>query len=140
MEILIAIIIGLSLMELYAWLDPLAKWLVDRVAKGLPEARRADFVEQFMADLATLPNSLAKVFFAFRDCTLVARKIYENMFWETLLALADRNDAIFGQLSLLDQSIATSKAQIQTNFRPYLAFISVIDSSLGAPATKPEAG
>jgi hypothetical protein len=132
MEILISTIIGLALIELYAWLGPLAKWLVHQVAKRLPEARRADFVEQFTADLETLPNSIAKVLFAFRDCTLAARNIYENIYRETLLSLADRNDAIFGKLTLLDHSIATSKAQTQTNFQPYLAFISAMDNSLEA--------
>jgi hypothetical protein len=75
MEILISILIGIFLMELYAWLDRLAKWLVERVARELPEDRQAEFTEQFMADLATLPNSVAKVYFAFRDCTLSTHNI-----------------------------------------------------------------
>jgi hypothetical protein len=72
MEILISILIGIFLMELYAWLDRLA---VERVARELPEDRQAEFTEQFMADLATLPNSVAKVYFAFRDCTLSTHNI-----------------------------------------------------------------
>ena len=89
METLISTLIGIALIEVYAWLDPLAKWLVGRVAKNLPEDRRADFTEQFIADLATLPNSVAKVYFAFRDCTLAAENIYQAVYREKFLSMAD---------------------------------------------------
>jgi hypothetical protein len=130
MEILISIFISIALMELYAWLDPLAKWLVDQVAKKLPEDRQADFTEQFMADLATLPNSVAKVYFAFRDCTLSAQNIYQGVYREKFLSMADDFDALFNKMSLFDQSIEVSTAQARSNFQSSSAFISAVDQSL----------
>jgi hypothetical protein len=130
MEILISIFIGVALMELYAWLDPLAKWLVDRVAKKLPEDRRADFTEQFMADLATLPNSVAKVYFAFRDCTLAAQNIYQNVYREKFLSMADDFDSTNNMMRLWDQSLETSKSRARSEFRSSSAFISAVDRSL----------
>jgi hypothetical protein len=130
MEILISTLIGIALIEVYAWLDPLAKWLVGRVAKKLPEDRRADFTEQFMADLATIPNSLAKVFFAFRDCTLAAKNIYQAVYRETFLSLADNFDSMFNGVSLLDQTIETSSAEVRSNLQPSSEFISSLDLSL----------
>jgi uncharacterized protein len=132
MEILISILISFALIELYAWLDPLAKWLVDRVAKKLPEDCRADFTEQFMADLATLPNSVAKVYFALRDCTLAAHKIEEAVCRETVLSVADKFESFYDKMSLYDQTIETSKAQMQTNLRQSIEFISAVDQSLEA--------
>jgi hypothetical protein len=43
MEILISFIVGIVLMETYAWLDPLAMWIVGRAAKELPEDRAEEF-------------------------------------------------------------------------------------------------
>jgi len=131
MEILISTLIGIALIEVYAWLDPLAKWLVGRVAKNLPEDRRADFTEQFMADLATLPNSVAKVYFAFRDGTLAAENIYQEVYRETFLSMADDFDSVYNKISLFDQSMETLKAQMQSEFRTSSAFISSVERSLG---------
>jgi hypothetical protein len=130
MEILISIFIGFALMELYAWLDPLAKWLVDRVAKKLPEDRRADFTEQFTADLATLPNSIAKVYFAFRDCTLASHNIRQAIYRETFLARADSFDDLYDKVNQFDQFIETSKAQVRSNLRSSFELISSVDQSL----------
>jgi hypothetical protein len=132
MEILISIFIGFALMELYAWLDPLAKWLVDRVAKKLPEDRRADFTEQFTADLATLPNSIAKVYFAFRDCTLASHNIRQAAYRETFLSMADSFDYLYDKVSQFDQFIETSRAQVRSNLGSSFAFISSVDQSLEA--------
>jgi hypothetical protein len=130
MEILISLFIGIFLMELYAWLDPLAKWLVERVAKELPEDRQAEFTEQFMADLATLPNSVAKVYFAFRDCTMAAETIYQSVYRDAFLFMADDLDSAIEKLCHADQRVETAKAQLQLNFRSSTAFISTVDRSL----------
>jgi len=123
-------LIGIALIEAYARLDPLAKWLVGRVAKELPEDRRADFTEQFIADLATLPNSVAKVYFAFRDCTLAAQNIYQEVYRETFLSMADDFDSVYNKMSLFDQSMETSKAQARSEFQSSSAFISSVERSL----------
>lgn len=132
MEILISIVIGIALMELYAWLDPLAKWLVDRVAKKLPEDRQADFTEQFMADLATLPNSVAKVYFALRDCTLAAHNIQEAVCRETVLTMTDQFESFCDKMSTFDQTIEKSKAQVRTNLQQSIKFVTAVNHSLEA--------
>jgi hypothetical protein len=130
MEILISIFVGFALMELYAWLDPLAKWLVDHVAKDLPEDQRADFTEQFLADLATLPNSIAKVYFAFRDCTLASHNIRQAVYRKTFLSRADSFDDLYDKVNQFDQFIETSKAQVRSNLRSSFELISSVDQSL----------
>ena len=132
MGILISIFISIALMELYAWLDPLAKWLVDHVAKDLPEDQRADFTEQFVADLATLPNSVAKVYFAFRDCTLEARNIQQAVYRNTYLSVADAFDSFYDRLSLVEQTIETQKALVRSNLRSSLEFVSAVDQTFEA--------
>lgn len=58
---------NLAASELYDWAPRLADWLIDRaVAKLREPAHRADYGEQFRADLADVPGHLAKVWFAFR--------------------------------------------------------------------------
>jgi hypothetical protein len=132
LEILISTLIGIAMIEVYAWLDPFAKWLVGRVAKKLPEDCRADFTEQFMADLATLPNSVVKVYFALRDCTLAAHKIEEAVCRETVLSATDKFESFYDKMNLYDQTVETSKAQVQTNLRQSIEFISALDQSLEA--------
>jgi chromosome segregation ATPase len=132
MSIFLSIFIGIALMELYAWLDPLAKWLVNRVAKDLPKDRQADFTEQFMADLATLPNSVAKVYFALRDCTLAAHNIHEAVRRETILSAADNFDSFYSKINQLDQVIEKSSAQVRTCLRQSIEFITAVDHSMEA--------
>jgi hypothetical protein len=129
MEILISvsisIFIGILLMELYAWLDPLAKWLVERVAKTLPHDRQADFKEQFIADLATLPNSIAKVYFALRDCTLAAQSIYQAVYREGCLSLVDDLDDMVEALNRANRLLEATGIDFES-----AEFISVVDQSL----------
>jgi hypothetical protein len=89
MEILISLIVGLGLMELYAWLDPFANWLVRWAAKRLPAERDADFIAQWEGDLATVPNSILKVCFVLRDCVLPIKTIQQAMFREEIAQIAD---------------------------------------------------
>jgi hypothetical protein len=132
MEILISILIAFALMEIYAWLDPLAKRLVEQASKKLPEDRRADFTEQVTADLATLPNSLSKVFFAFRDCTLAAEAICQEVRRESFLAVADNFDSLVSQMNDANRALETAKAMAESKFRLTSAFVSIVDQSLAA--------
>jgi hypothetical protein len=118
MEILISIFTGILLMELYAWLDPLAKWLVERVAKKLPDECQAAFKEQFMADLAAFPNSFAKVYFAFCNCTMAAQNIYEEVYRENMLSLSDD---LVDVVRLID---------LKVSLKDYDPYISVMDKTL----------
>jgi hypothetical protein len=126
MEILISILTGILLMELYAWLDPLAKWLVERVAEKLPDECQAAFEEQFMADLAAFPNSFAKVYFAFRNCTMAAQNINEEVRRARLLALADTFEDLAEKVNGFVRQIDSQKVS-HNNYDP---FISTVKESL----------
>ena len=105
---LISIVIGVGLMEAYAWLDPLAKWLVRRAGQQLPEENREEFTEQFLADVNAMPNSVAKVVFAFRNCTLAINDINDAIYRKTFESIADvdtfRDHMVRGRDELLKKS------------------------------------
>jgi hypothetical protein len=130
MEILISLVTGIVLMEVYVWLDPLSIWLVRRVAKTLPEETRAEFVEQFTADLATLPNSISKVYFAFRDCTLAANSIRQAVVREAALTLADEYKSTYNEMGLLHQSLGELRAATFSKLGKDVQFVSTIDQCL----------
>jgi hypothetical protein len=130
MEILISALIGLALMELYAWLDPFAKWLVKQVAKKLPADLQADFVEQFTADLDALPHSVAKVFFAIRDGTLSANSIYDAAYREAFTSVADKFDTMQKKMSYTEACLEQARAAFKLEWNPLLKFVTTVDESL----------
>jgi hypothetical protein len=102
MEVLISIAIGVILIELYVWLDPLSKFLVRWAAKKLPAGRDEEFQAQWEADLASVPNSLFKLYFVLRDCVLPISDIQQMMFREELADIADRFDELVARQSRFD--------------------------------------
>jgi hypothetical protein len=130
MEIVISALIGLALIELYAWLDPFAKWLVRQVAKKLPANLQADFVEQFTADLDALPHSVAKVFFAIRDGTLSANSIYDAAYREAITSVADKFDSTLKKMSDAEASLEQARAAFKLNWNSPLKFVTAVDESL----------
>lgn len=65
MELAISIVVGVLLIEVYAWLPKISEWLIDRaVFKLLPEDQ-ARCREEWKAGLEALPNSGAKLLHAF---------------------------------------------------------------------------
>jgi Rad3-related DNA helicase len=98
MEILISILIGVALMEGYAWLDPLAKWLIIRAARKLPEKHREAFTEQWTADVAAMPNSFAKLLFALRNCTLAINDIRQEIYRNQFEAMANESELLIDRV------------------------------------------
>lgn len=130
MEVLISILIGLALMELYAWLDPLAKWIVKMVAGSLPESAQADFIEQFTADLDALPNSLAKLFYAVRDCALSRESIQDAAYRNVLSKVTDEYESLFEKFALIEPAIDESRVSFDRGWGTALKFVeTVADSS-----------
>src|SRR3981081_446680 len=131
MEILISILVGVALMEGYVWLDPLAKWLIHRAARQLPDKSREALIEQWTADLEAMPNSLAKIVFAFCNCTLDVGNISDEICRETFEAMADKVDELIeGRMVVLDQALQQSITRLQENERPGAKLISALNSSL----------
>ena len=103
MEILISIFVGAVLIEAYAWLDPLAKWLVRRAARQLPEENRDAFTEQFTADVDAMPNSVFKLAFALRNCTLAVNDICQEIARDEFEFVADKFEPILiRQMGMID--------------------------------------
>jgi hypothetical protein len=131
MEILISIIVGIVLMETYAWLDPLAMWIVRRAAKELPEDRAEEFTDQWEADLAAVPNSIMKVCYVFRDCLLPIKDIAQTMFRDDFEDMADKSDLVFEKISgVVDRLMTQSEDVVQKTEITTIKFISTLDFSL----------
>jgi hypothetical protein len=99
MEILISLIVGIVLMEMYAWLGPLPMWIVRRAAKELPDDRQAEFTGQWEADLAAVPNSIMKVCYVFRDCVLPIKDIQQTMFRDDFEDMAEKSEHVIEKIS-----------------------------------------
>ncbi|MBW7968621.1 hypothetical protein [Bradyrhizobium sp. BR 10289] len=129
MEILISVVIGLALMELYAWLDPLAKWIVKLVARSLPDGAQADFIEQFTADLDALPNSLAKLFYAVRDCALSRKSIQEAAYRNVLSEVTDQYESLFEKIARIEPAIDESRVSFDRGWGTALKFVEIVADS-----------
>jgi hypothetical protein len=131
MEILISTLIGWALMEAHAWLDPLAKWLVRRAAQQLPEGNREEFTEQFMADVAALPNSIFKVVFAFRNCTLAIKDIEQAILRDTFDSVADGCQEYLNSLNgRIDELLKRSTSLLQRSETSATKFKKALDNGM----------
>jgi hypothetical protein len=117
MEILISLVVGIVLMEIYAWLDPLAIWLVRRATKELSDDRRDEFVSQFEADLATVPNSFVKVYLVLRDCVLPIKDIEEAMLREEIAELADSFGGAIDKIGGIDKTLERTADDLSSSAR-----------------------
>lgn len=132
MEILISTLIGIVLVEAYAWLDPLARWLVRRAGQQLPEESREELTEQFLADVDALPNSVFKVVFAFRNCTMAINDINEAVYRDTFESIVDGYDSFIDRMmSKRDRIVAQSKDIVQCGETSGGQLISTLNSCLG---------
>jgi hypothetical protein len=64
MDLLISGIVGIIIMEAYAWLPLISNWLLDRAVKQLRQQDQDRCREEWMAGLAALPNTFARLFHA----------------------------------------------------------------------------
>ena len=76
MEIVISVLIGVLIMEGYAWLDAFSKWLLERAVRQISPEDQDRCREEWSADLNAMPNTAVKLFYALRNySTNVADKI-----------------------------------------------------------------
>jgi hypothetical protein len=61
MELLITALVGLGIMEVYAWLPRLSLWLVDRAVSKLPSDDQERCREEWKAALEALPNTAVRL-------------------------------------------------------------------------------
>src|SRR5882672_483977 len=56
--------------------------------------------------------------------------IYQEVYREKFLSIADNFDSVYNEMSLFDQSMETSKAQMRSELRSSSAFISSVERSM----------
>jgi hypothetical protein len=112
-----AIFASAVLIEVYAWLDPLARWLVRRAARQLPEENRDAFTEQFMADVDAMPNSVFKLAFALRNCTLAINDICQEIARDQFESVADEFELFIGEMGRVDDILHESRDLLRRSDR-----------------------
>jgi hypothetical protein len=61
MELVISIVIGILMVEAYAWLPKLSEWLIDKAVQPLRNEDRDRCREEWKAGLEALPNTLIRL-------------------------------------------------------------------------------
>jgi hypothetical protein len=87
MELLISIVIGILIVEAYAWLPRLSHLLIDLAVQRLRKEDQDRCREEWSADLAALPNTVVRLVHAV-SCLAAAHKINLD-FFETRLTVLD---------------------------------------------------
>jgi hypothetical protein len=88
-ELLITIVIGLGLMEFYAWLPRACEWLVEFAVSLLPPEERERWRAEFQSSQNAFPQTSLRLLHALSLCWGTARMSY-------CLALADLEDEFEG--------------------------------------------
>lgn len=67
MELIISIILGMMLMEAYAWIPKISNWLLDRAVRKIHADEQQRCREEWSADLNAIPDGMVKLWFAIRN-------------------------------------------------------------------------
>jgi hypothetical protein len=130
-SLLISFIVGIVLMEMYAWLDPLAMWIVRRAARELPDDRQEEFMDQWEADLAAVPSSILKVCYVLRDCLLPIKDIAQTMFRDDFEHMVESSDHVIEKIGgVVDRLLARFGNAVQEVDVSIAKLISRLDVSL----------
>ena len=109
---------------------PGSKWLVNRAARQLPEENREAFTELWTA-LANIPNSLAKIVFAYRNCTLAVEDIYQEIYRGAFESVAeDFGQFVDHRMVLFEEALDQSKAMMEGTERCASELFSTLNDSL----------
>jgi hypothetical protein len=100
MELLISIIVGVAIIEAYAWLPAACQWLLETAVCNLPTEDQERCREEWKADLETLPNTGVRLAHAL-TYILAARTITAETREETLEQL----DEVVGELSTMQRGL-----------------------------------
>jgi hypothetical protein len=130
-SILVSLLVGVALMEVYAWLNPLARWLVGRAARQLPDEHRDAFTELWTADLENIPNSLAKIIFAYRHCTLAVRAVCDEIRRDKLQSMVEESELYVNDVwRVIEDNVERSRSLLQQSERALPALVSELNRSL----------
>jgi hypothetical protein len=106
----IAILISLSIQEIYAWLPNAVIFLFDRAIRRLAPEIQGRYREEWQADLEAMPNSLMKILWAFGFITLVARLNSAH-----LQRRYESADAVFQELSSVHSLNVRKVSEVRTS-------------------------
>jgi len=73
MELVISLLVGVLLVELYSWLPMISAWLLELAIQHLPAEIQERFREEWQAHLNDFPNSLMKMTHALSYMTAIIR-------------------------------------------------------------------
>jgi hypothetical protein len=71
MELIVSVLAGFLIVEVYSWLPYLSNWLLERAVRRVRAEDRDRCREEWNADLDALPNTMIKIFYALRYSALV---------------------------------------------------------------------
>jgi hypothetical protein len=96
MELVISIVIGFVIVEIYAWLPHVSNWFINRAVQRLRKEDQDRCREEWTANLATLPNTLATLVHAISLYAVGAHRS-NTEFFETKLTEIDALIEEFGK-------------------------------------------
>jgi hypothetical protein len=96
MELVISILIGFVIVEIYAWLPHVSHWFINQAVQRLRKEDQDRCREEWTANLAALPNTLAALVHAMSLYAVGARRS-NTEFFETKLAEIDALVEEFGK-------------------------------------------
>lgn len=82
MELIVSVLAGFLIVEVYSWLPCLSKWLLERAVRRVRAEDRDRCREEWNADLDALPNTMVRIFYAFRYFSIGAADMINANFFE----------------------------------------------------------
>jgi hypothetical protein len=121
-SVIVAIVVGVLIVEIYAWLPKISKWALERAVRRLPAEERERCREQWTADLDGLPDTTVKLIYGF-GCFIAAHRITADTVEEkrhkirSNMQLIRRNQVVIKQaLVLLKPVMYKSDSVVKTKF------------------------
>jgi hypothetical protein len=82
MELIVSVLAGFLIVEVYSWLPYLSNWLLERAVRRVRAEDRDRCREEWNADLDALPNTMIKIFYALRYFSIGAADMINADFFE----------------------------------------------------------
>lgn len=82
MELIVSVLAGFLIVEAYSWLPYFSKRLLERAVRRVSAEVRDRCREEWNADLDALPNTMVKIFYAFRHFSIGAADLINADFFE----------------------------------------------------------
>jgi hypothetical protein len=125
-ELMISVVIGILIVEAYAWLPKLSEWLIDRAVQPLRSEDQNRCREEWMAGLAALPNTLIRLVHALSYIG-AAHKINAECFERRITAIDalieecdQKHSSIVGQMRTAKETLGNSQTKLRQKLNAQL--------------------